>query len=93
MVAVAFSGRRFLQKDPERDVAAKHESLLGLPGTTCAFSISIFTLQTSFLTWLSSKCLVDNFVLNDTFQPTGAHVLPSQPCFCTGQGSGGGNAD
>lgn len=72
MVVVAFPGKRFLPKNPERDVAAKHESLLALPGTTCAFSVSVFRLQTSFLTWLSSKCLVDNFVLNDTVQPVGA---------------------
>lgn len=93
MVAIAFPGKCFLQKDPKRDVAAKHESLLGLPGTTCVYSVSVFTLQTSFLTRLSSKCLVDIFVLNDTFQPTGAGVVPSQPRFCTGQGSSGGNAD
>ena len=55
MAVVAFPSKRFLQKDPERDVAAEHESLLGLPGVTCAFSVSVFTLQTSFLTWLLSK--------------------------------------
>jgi len=66
MVAVAFPSKRFQQEHLERDVAAKHESLPGSPGTTCVLSISLFTLHTSFLTWLSPKCLVDIFVLGDT---------------------------
>lgn len=90
---IAFPSKHFLQKDPEHDVAAKHESLIGLPGTTCAFSLSKFTLQTSRLSWLSSRWLVDNFVRNYTLQPLGACIVPSQPCFWTGRGSCSGNAD
>lgn len=75
MVNIAFPSKNFPQKDPERDVAAKHESLLGLPGTTRALPISVFILQPSFPTWLSSKCLVDIFVPNDTFPSGSAQLL------------------
>lgn len=38
LVAVALPSKRLLQKGPGRDVAAKRESLLGLPGTKSVFT-------------------------------------------------------